>query len=225
MGWWKVDYGIELGDGPLDLAGEFLSRFAQEYVDDLGRKPKLAEIVRTIEEALQSEAEDLFEEGDRASVSLSMKTKPRPTKQPIRVGDIFSVPLSGDRFGFGYLTPQRYLVEFFRVKSAKVPGMENFRQAERIRPRFLVDLTPLEKWKWKVVRHLPLQSEDFIPERFIVGAQVTCGHDDNNGFFEVSSKLRPATEDEQQSFPKLSLVNEPFLVQYLEKLLKDVEPV
>jgi hypothetical protein len=225
MGWWKVDDGIELGDGPLDLAEEFLSRFAQEYLDDLSRKPKLAEIVRTIEEALQIEAEELIEEGGRAIVSLSVKTKPRPKKQPIRVGDIFSVPISDDCFGFGYLTPQRSLVELFRLKSAKVPGIEHFREAERIRPRFLVDLTPLEKWKWKVVRNLPLQSEDFVPAQFIVGAQITCGHDYNNGFIEVSSKLRPATNDEQQRFLKLSLVNEPFLVQYLDKLLKDIEPV
>lgn len=225
MGWWDTEDGLELGDGPLDLAEEFLSQLAQEYIEDRDRKPKLKEILRTIELVLEQGAEEYFEEGEHVLLSgLSVKTKPRPKKQKFQIGDIFTVPLD-DHLALGYLTPQNGLAEFFHIKSKKVPSMDRLRGVERTRPPFLIDLSPLEKWKWKVIGNLPFDLEGFVPQQFIIGGQVTCGTDTDRGFLLVSSQLRLATDSEREVFPKMRLVNEAYLVQYLDKLLKDVEPV
>lgn len=220
MGWWKAEREIELGDGPLDLADEFLGRLAQEYVDDLGRKPRLAEVLRTLEAILERRADEFVQDGEEFLVSeISAKMKRRPKKQPLRVGDIFAVPLSGGMFAFGHLTPQRSFGEFFRLKSKKAPSAESLRSVERIRLPFLIDLEPLEAWRWKVVGHLPYDRAAFVPQHFLVGGQATCGDEEQKGFVDVSSRLRPATAADSQHLPKMSIANEAYLVADLEARL------
>jgi hypothetical protein len=219
MGWWKVDEKIELGDGPLDIAGDLLGQIAQEYIDDLGRKPTLAEMVRILEEGLRNEAETCCEDGERLSFSITFKTKPRPKKQSIRVGDIFAVPLPNNMYGFGYVTPQDLFVEFFLLCSTKIPSLEYFRDAERFRPRFMISMDAVRSREWKIVRYLPFENADSYPlQQFLMGVKVTCGNQSSNGFIDVSSESRPATDEELLGLPKLSIANEKYVIEYLEKI-------
>lgn len=220
MGWWNVGRDIELGDGPLDLADEFLGRLAQEYVDDLGRKPRLVEILRTLEAILQRRADEFVQDGEQFLVSeISAKTKRRPKKQPFRVGDVFAVPLSGGMLALGQLTPQRSFAEFFCLKIKKLPSAETLRATERIRLPLLIDLEPLEAWRWKVVTHLPYDRTTFVPQHFLIGGQATCGDEERSGFVDVSSRLCPAAPGDFQHLPKMSIANEAYLVAELERRL------
>jgi hypothetical protein len=213
MGWWKVDGQSELGDGALDLADNFLARITHEYVSDLGRKPTLAEVLRTLEATLERRADEFVEDGEQFVVTgLFAKTKRRPKKQQLRVGDIFAVPLPGGVLAFGHLTPQRSFVEFFYVKGKTAPRTESLRSIDRIRLPFLVDLEPLETWRWKLVGYMPYDRASFVPQHFLIGGQTTCGEEEKNGFLDVSSRLCPATAPDSKDLPRMSIANEAFLV-------------
>lgn len=224
MGWWKIEKEIELGDGVLDIAEDFLEKIVQEYLTDLGRKPKLVEVLRTIELILKHRTDEFINEGEYFFVdSISGKMKRRPKKQTFRTGDVMAIPLKLDVFVYAILTPQHSLIEFYRFKSRKIVITECLGNVERIRLPYLVDLEPLKNWKWKIIGQLPYDRMKFVPQQFLIGGQVTCGNDEINGFIDVSSKLCAATDSELNTLAKMSIVNEPYLVSDIEKRLKNVE--
>src|SRR5262245_32875389 len=107
MGWWKLDDGRVVGDGPLDLAEEFLSDVSREYLNDQRRKPTLEEILASLAAVLRNRADEFTEDSaDVVIEDLLAKTRKRPKKQQIQVGDVFAVPLGDGSLGFGRVTPQ-----------------------------------------------------------------------------------------------------------------------
>lgn len=223
MGWWRIEKEIELGDGGLDIAEDFLEKIAQEYLDDLGRKPKLIEVLRTIELILKHRTDEFIDEGEFFYVnSISGKMKRRPKKQKFHIGDVIAIPLKSDVFVYAIMTPQHSLIELFRFKSKKIVIVECLGDVERVQLPYLVDLEPLKNWKWKNIGQLPYDHKKFIPQQFLLGGQVTCGNGEINGFIDVSSKLCTASDSDLNALTKMSMVNEEYLINDIEKRLKDV---
>lgn len=223
MGWWEIEKDIKLGDGVLDITEEFLEKITQEYLDDLGRKPKLIEVLRTIELILKHRTDEFIDGEEGFYVGLiSGKMKRRPKKQKFHIGDVIAIPLKSNVFAYAILTPQNSLIEFFQFKSKKIVIAECLEDVVRVQLPYLVDLEPLKIWKWKIIGQLPYDQKKFIPQQFLIGGQVTCGNDEVNGFIDVSSKLCTASDSDLNTLTKMSMVNEEYLINDIEKRLKDV---
>ena len=104
MAWFELPHapGLVLGDEPLDLAGHFLERFRDAYLEAEGRLPTVAELEATFVTVIGSLGGRWFEELDgRELTKLTLRSKKAPKRQLNAVGDIFAIPLSAGDYAFG----------------------------------------------------------------------------------------------------------------------------
>lgn len=206
MGWWEIEDGLVVGDGPLDECEQVLERVSEEYREGQGRKPSLRELLACFALVLRSRAEDFVGDTDEIIITdVVARTKKRPKKPCLRPGDIFSVPLGSGEYAFGRLTPQDGLVDFFEIKTSVSLRTSRLKNIKTFRLPGLVMLDPLLDARWKILDRLPYSKEEFRIQPFKVGGKIACGQEVVNGFIDPSSNLRAAAPEELTNLPELSL--------------------
>lgn len=105
MGWWNApgNDDIVVGDEVFDKTYHYLEALAGLYEEALGRKMTVDELATVLTIALQNHGgPDTFEGVEELEVSgVTIKTKKRPKRQRIQVGDVFVIPLEPGKWGFG----------------------------------------------------------------------------------------------------------------------------
>lgn len=219
MGWWQSGDDL-LGDEPLDLTEEYLAAVARAYEEEAGRKPTVEELLACLTRVLGDRADEVVQGLEDSHLSaLVAKRKPRPRKESLSPGDVFVLPLGDGTKAYGRLSPQHGFAEFFRLRAGRSVSRREVRSAETLRFPFLIDLTPLQTRRWRIVGNIPYRPGEFAVQRFRVGSQVTDGEHLRDGFIEVSSSMREGGSEELSGLPKLSIANEEYVVAVLKKAL------
>lgn len=217
MSWWRDGEKV-LGDGPLDFTEEFLRSVTSEYLEEQGRRPTLDELLTTLSLVLGRGTAEFVDDGESIQVTQVMARTTKRSTVRLEPGDVFAVPLGNGRVVFGRLTPQHSFAEFFDGIADEGDDSGKWCSAPIIRFPFLVDLTPLESQRWKIVGRTPHQDGEFVPQHFVVGGQVSCGDKVVNGFVDVSTQLRPWNASDKD-LPKMSVANEAYLIETLRRRL------
>ena len=80
---------LYIGDECFDLVSECFAEVCRLYERDWKRKPKLSELVGTIEAVLETQLQDYTSDGNTSEIeSITCKTRKRPKRQKFAVGDI-----------------------------------------------------------------------------------------------------------------------------------------
>ncbi len=223
MGWWTTEDGKLIGDGPLDVAQELLTRLAAEYKDDHGRLPTLDELLECLKLALAAEVDSLV--SDRPSVlitALSVKTRKRaPARKP---GDVFAIPLGANDYAIGMLTPQWGIGDFFPVRQKKPRWNPRLRGGPSFRLRSRLPDDPFDSGEWPVIAHEDYPSDGFKLTPFRAGNRIFCGTGTSKGFVDISSESRVATPEELETIPSASILSESMVIEMLKEKLRDIEP-
>ncbi len=171
MGWWTLEQsGAELlqGDIPLDLMMDAFHQIAQEYEQDWGRKPTLAEVIQTIEATLKTEIDvSISEEEEIEIVHLAVKTRKRRKYQTIQVGDFFAIPLERKLYAFGRILSDlklgeiSWLVGIYDEVSARILSPAHLKGKQFMFTPFYCDDQGLKTWKWKIIGNLPVEADEF----------------------------------------------------------------
>lgn len=173
MGWWNAPENPEIttGDAALDTVRHFLKNFAQEFKEDLSRKPTLLELEYALNLAFRVNLDDEilagFEELEVKQVSI--KTSKRPKRQKVLPGDIFSYKLDNGTFGFGRIVsnvPIGSIAEIFDYFSEQ-PIFDHSKKDKWLFPPIPIEsYSLLEVGKigeWRIIERDP----SFIPgEKF-----------------------------------------------------------
>ena len=94
MGWSPLDRNrpkarLYIGDEPFDAVSECFAEVCRLYERDWKRRPKLAELLGTVEAVLETQLQDHTSDGDTNElVSITAKTRKRPKRQKYATGDI-----------------------------------------------------------------------------------------------------------------------------------------
>ena len=224
MGWSNIDYSgkeLVIGDMPLDIIGDAFLKIVQEYQDELNRKPTLNELIETIRIVLAAGVESYLSDGDEIEiVSLDTRTKKRRKSQLFRVGDFFTIPLEGERFGFGrILSDDRYdemgmLIGVYDKVSKKILPPELLKDIPFMFPPFFCSPEGWETWRWKVIGHAPIKKDEFAYPRFKQGLEG-LGWRIRNG-----DMVYEATEEQVKDLEYASIYSPSAVEKRIEKLLK-----
>src|SRR5271169_5890514 len=78
-----------IGDEPFDLISECFRKVARLYKRDWKRKPRLRELVGTVQAVLEAQLQDHTSDGASAELaSLTFKTRKIPKRQKYARGDV-----------------------------------------------------------------------------------------------------------------------------------------
>ena len=226
MGWWTFsdDPALEVGDGVLDAAHDFLKRFEALYRDELGRKPDVEELEAVLTLALSTWADAAtvrdFEE--REVTGVAVKTAKRRKRIPYRLGDVFAVPLPGGRYGFGRiynLDPNWNLVEIFACVRDRPEYSPAAAAAGRLLPPIAVSPKDVfENGTWKIVHADPsFAPVDLDALRYAVGLP---------GFFKLVQvnrlkPLGPLSDAEAAGYPVHDFKPLPGILADITRALKE----
>ncbi len=176
MGWYESpkDPGVMLGDEAFDAMYEGLKGVAAAYLEGFGRKPTLEEVRVLFETELSVAADDLVEDlEERAVKQVTIKTVKKPKDQRFGVGDVFAIPISGDRFAFGrvMLLDKRHgmLIEVFaKTSESKAFDRSVVESGRLFQPLILSGGdASLKSWRWTVVRSDPTYTRPDEPLEFV----------------------------------------------------------
>jgi hypothetical protein len=185
MGWWKEQEEPEiiLGDEPFDLTRNLLRDVAGLYQEEFGRKPTLAEFLRTLEVELGGSAHEFFSDcADQDIKKLTVKTAKRKTRQEFAVGDYFAIPVQDKVYAFGRILFKGagYLISVFDTlaETLKRPN-----ELSDLKPLLQVYVTPdaWENWRWRILGgHEGYTTQGFTHPCFkmgddLVGWRINCG--------------------------------------------------
>lgn len=223
MGWWKTGDGELVGDGPLDTFEESISRVVEEYLQGQGRKPTLQEILSCFRLALGSGLEEYVAPPEDIEIlSLVARTKIRPKRRKLTPGTIFAAPLGDGHYAFGRLTPQSGVAEFYCVKSPKrrlsARKLQNF---STFRLESILPDEPFQDGSWVAYENIDYPLDDFKWTTYRIGNRVTCGTTVIDGFVDVSSATRPATDDEISSLKPFAISNTTMVQLRLRQALSE----
>jgi hypothetical protein len=223
MGWWTTEDGKLIGDGPLDIAEELLVKLAKEYKADHGRLPTLDELLECLKLALGAEIDSLVSDHTRVLITaLSAKTRKRASAR--KPGDVFAIPLGPKDYAIGILTPQGGIADFFRLRRKRPRWDPQLRTGDTVRLRSTLPDGPFETGKWPVIGHEAYPLDGFQLTPFRGGNWIFCGTELHCGFIEISSSKRPATPEEMERVPSLSILSESMVVDMLKEKLADLKP-
>jgi hypothetical protein len=222
MGWWKLEDGTLVGDGPLDAVEHFLRTISQEYQSDQGRKPDLNELIKLLSLVLRERSDEFTRDCDELEViGFSVKTKARPKKRTLRIGDVFAIPLGDGKYAFGILTPQSGFAEFFKLVSVTMPSIRELKNTSRFRLPVMFSTEALERRQWKILGNIPFDIPMFRMHQFRIGGRITNGVTVvKDGFIDCSSSLRLATVEELESVPEFCISGNEVLIDRLRRELK-----
>lgn len=224
MGWWSENEGGEellLGDGPFDIAGDAFEQIAREYQEDWGRKPTLAEMLRTLERVLAAVSHlHLQDGGEKEIVSLTAKTRKRKV-QSYQVGDFFAIPID-DLYAFGRVLSDAaasdigYLIGIYDRVSSRLLWPKQLQGAEFMWPPFYCGDFALIEGRWKVIGHLPIQPGEFVYPRH----KANLG---SRGWYvvEEGNQYCKATEQEVEGLEFQTLNNPNVVERDIRKVLQE----
>ena len=183
MGWWtdKTHEQETLqGDAPYDILSQAFKDIAREYMLDWNRKPRLRELIRSIEVVLNSSSEQfIFEEESIELTSLISKTRKRKRFQSYKVGDFFTIPLSNGSIAYG-----RILSNVQQKSMGMLVGIYNQITEHVIYPAGITDKSFMfppffcsdegwTMWKQKILDHEPIGPDEFQFPKFKLGTEST----------------------------------------------------
>ncbi len=162
-----------IGDEAFDAMYEGLKGVAAAYLEGFGRKPTLEEVRVLFETELGVAGGDLVEDLEERTVKqVTIKTVKKPKDQRFSVGDIFAIPIAGDRFAFGrvMLLDKLHgtLVEVF-AKTTKSKSLERdvIESGRLFQPLLASGSSSLKNWRWTVVRSDPSYIRPDEPLEFV----------------------------------------------------------
>jgi len=220
MSWWERRANTIVGDGPLDIAEDFLQQIAIEYKDELGRKPHLSEVLSCLQAILETRSDEFCDDCDELVVSdITARAKKRPKKQLMAPGDIFTFKHNG-KFYYGRVTPQLDYYEFYKRAADQPLSIRDIISTKTIEFPFMVSNEAILNWEWRIVGKSQDAFPDFQPRLFLIGQMVADTFNrDPNGFIDISANLRKASASELQSLPKFNVCPAKLLPVRLEKIL------
>jgi hypothetical protein len=203
MGWWEED-DLVIGDEPIDRLAHALEAIRQEYHDEFGREPTLAEVARFTEIALRTV---LDAASDNARIEPTVKIRAKPMKkQRVNIGDVFVIRLKKCHYGRV-------------IKKSALTQVELYRQtSERPLPVRLVDTSHknvkhhkwvMDAWvftgcRWKVIGHVPVPADYEFPD-YLQGDGPTTfgvrGSDDRTPFAVTPASIRKLGLEPVIAFP------------------------
>jgi hypothetical protein len=229
MGWWTADVNSEayIGDEPLDLVDEMLQALVRVYEANLGRKPKLSEVMRLLELSLGTATEVYLADGNEIAISaIQARTRKRRRRQPFQEGDFFAVPLRSEpkRYGFGRVIGFHEdfgsLILIFNVVSGRVLHPEELSDFPALFPPiFCGDAEALAAWRWKVIPGDLVTEGEYPVPRFKLGGLIP-----GEGWrvWEAGQEYM-ATEDDVKDLEKLSLWSSEAIECRMREVLNPLE--
>jgi len=165
MGWWSPAGrdGVAVGDEVFDRTYRYLEEVTALYREGVGRAPTVEELATVLTVALQNHGgSETFEGVDELEVSsVAIKTKKRPKRPRLQVGDVFTIPLEAGKWGFGRivnLEREWDLVEIFAHVSPKPRYTPAAIASGRLLPPIPVDVNEAfieGDGRWRVVHSQP----------------------------------------------------------------------
>ena len=163
MGWWSIPGNEEacVGDEVLDMTYNYIEKIAEVYREQMRRQMTVEELTALWTIALQVRGEpDIFDGFEELEVTtVTIKTKKRPKRQRIQVGDIFAIPLSPGRWGFGRiinLQASWQLVEIYAHVDSHPHYTPAVISAELLFPSILMDVeNAFWEGTWQIIHSDP----------------------------------------------------------------------
>jgi hypothetical protein len=179
MGWWSTasvtGQALHLGDEPYDEMMACLQRVGDSYAKRFGRKPILAELVRTFETVLAVGAADYAADGqDVEVVALPLKSRRRPRSQKWQEGDFFTIPVGelraiGRVLSTADVKDKGPLLGVYDGTHLRIPHVSTVVSSPWAVSPFHSDGEALDTWRWRVFGNMPVSADDFSPPRFKEG--------------------------------------------------------
>lgn len=181
MGWWDIEENgkqITQGDEPYDIMGEAFDQVVKCYQKNLGRKPTLDELSKTMEIVLASGSDIYLANGNQIEiVEFSIKTKKRGKIQRFQVGDFFIVPLENNLYAFGRILSDirveemGMLVSIYKQTSNTILDIRTLKGTEFMFTPFYCSDEGWKSWKWKINGNIPIESDEFVYPKHKLGLE------------------------------------------------------
>jgi hypothetical protein len=165
MGWWSPagNDGITVGDEVFSATYRYLEEVRALYQEALGRPMTVDELATVLTIALQNHGgPETFHGVEELEVSaVTIKTKKRPSRPRLQVGDVFTIPLEPGVWGFGRivnLAKSWNLVEVFAYVSREPRFTPAATSAERLFPPITVNMDEAfvdGDGRWRVIHSQP----------------------------------------------------------------------
>jgi hypothetical protein len=202
MGWWVMESNTEfelvLGDDPLEIADEMLTRMSQVYQEDLQRKPRLEEVLKALEFSIAVVADRyLLDFEERELVEIRARTRKRRKRQAYAVGDYFAVPLGPKQYGFGRIIDDHpkygILIVLFDVVSTRKLRQEELKNKPGLFPPIYAGMDEAwTEWRWKVIKGTPIKPGEYLTPKFKIKGLLP-----GEGWrIREGDKVYPATKEE-----------------------------
>ena len=211
MGWWQMESHttseLVLGDEPLDIAHDMLAKISQAYQEDVGRKPHLEEVLKTLEISLVIMADRYFLGAEEKElVEIRARTRKRKKKQHFAIGDYFAVPLGPERYGFGRIIDDHpengILIVLLDVLSDRILQPQELRDKLQLFPPIFGGMEEAwTEWRWKVIKGSPIQPGEYPPQKF----KIRPGLPGEVWRIWDGERYYRATEEEVMGLEKLAL--------------------
>jgi hypothetical protein len=165
MGWWSIPEksSVHVGDEAFSLTYRYLDELRELYVEALGRKPTVEELgaLWGIALAVHGGPAELSDMEEREVTSVVVRTKKRPPRQVVQVGDVFAIPLGPREFGFGRIVNlgrDWKLAEIYAHVASSPRYSVELASAQRLFPPVLVDMNGAffeGRGRWRVIHRDP----------------------------------------------------------------------
>jgi len=172
MGWWAIpgNETVEVGDDVFSATYRYLEEITEMYQEGLGRRLTVADLEGLLTIALQvhggPETFSGVEELEVASVTI--KTKKRPKRQRIAVGDVFTFPIAAGKWAFGRIVnlyKSWDLVEIYAHVAPEPRYSPEVTAAGPIAPPILIEPEEVfSKSRWRVIHHDPTYDAKWVAE-------------------------------------------------------------
>jgi hypothetical protein len=178
MGWWSSpdNPDVQIGDGPLDAAADFLRVVAARYREELGRNPSVEEVEAVLASALRAwaDARTLQNFDEREVAAVTIKTAKRKKRLKYQLGDVFAIPLSDGRYAFGRiynLDPNWNLIEVFAHVARSPHYTPDAEKSGRLlQPITIAPKDVFETGLWPIVHSDPgFRPADLDSLRYVMG--------------------------------------------------------
>jgi hypothetical protein len=206
MGWWSVPgtKDTEVGDEVLDETYRYLDSIAKMYREDRGKAMSVDDLAALWTVALGvhggPEIFDGFEELEVSGVTI--KTKKRPKRQRVQVGDVFAIPLGPNQWGFGRVVNLQGswdLAEIYSYVSSKPHYTPQAVSAEPLGPPVLLDMDgAFQRLRWPIIHSDPgFKLEGLDQLAYVTGAHRVLrvnSYADEKGFSPAAAAKLPPYE-------------------------------
>src|SRR5215211_7807995 len=148
----------DLKDHCFVLATEALDEIVAAFVDEMGRKPSVAELCEILTEGARSHSGHLLVDGPNRSITISGSVQPDRRRRP-NTGDLFRVPLSdGNDALIVFLGKFGSFGSAVGILDGRAPAGTlgtKWAPARLLEPPAFIDPEGLETGRWPLAAHRP----------------------------------------------------------------------